>query len=136
MERGLILSIMKRAEEVIYGESSKEAIYGERTHTEHNEESRGGYLWRVLEGGYLWKQKEAIYGERTHTVCHLDAEALPLEVVCKDGCPNRVSFVSQQLHQGLELMRPNLPSRVRVKLSPNQLEPKKVGLQFNTRQKI
>ena len=30
MERGLILSIMKRAEEVIYGESSKEAIYGSK----------------------------------------------------------------------------------------------------------
>jgi hypothetical protein len=69
-------------------------------------------------------------------VCHLDAEALPLEVVCKDGCPNRVSFVSQQLHQGLELVRLNLPSRVRVKLSPNQLEPKKVGLHVITRQKI
>lgn len=30
MERGLILSIMKRAEGVIYGESSKEAIYGSK----------------------------------------------------------------------------------------------------------
>jgi hypothetical protein len=44
MERGLIPSIMKRAEGVIYGESSKEAIYGSKRRLFM--EAKGGYLWR------------------------------------------------------------------------------------------